>query len=250
MRVLLVADIHSNWAALQSLHGSYDVALFLGDLVEYGVEPGPCIDWVRANCRHAVRGNHDHGAAHGVVTSPAQTHGFKYLTGATRPIGRERLSETNRRYLAELPLVQFVTLDGLRMMLVHGTPRDPLDEFAPPDPEFWAKRLQGIDVDVVCVGHTHRPYALQVNGPLVVNPGSIGLQRDGDPRASYAIIDGGKVELKRYDYPIEEAVRAVNDTPLPDDVKQLLTHVYHHGMLPVPTNGQSEMVATTATALV
>lgn len=250
MRLLLVADIHSNWAALRSLHESYDAALFLGDLVEYGVEPAPCIEWVRQHCVHAVRGNHDHGAAHGVVASPAHNQGFKYLTRATRPLSRERLTESDRRFLAELPLTTLVGLDDLRIMLVHATPHDPLDEFAPPDPDFWAKRLQGIDVDVVCVGHTHRPYALQVNNTLVVNPGSIGLQRDGDPRASYAVLDGGSVELKRFEYPIGEAVRAVEATTLPNDVKYLLAHVYHHGMLPVPTNGhnQSEVMKSTTLA--
>lgn len=248
MRLLLVADIHANWPALQAVRESHDVALFLGDLVEYGVEPGPCIEWVRQNCAHAIRGNHDHGAAHGVVASPSNTHGFKYLTGATRPVGRQRLTEADRRFLAELPLTKFVTIDGLRLMLVHGTPRDPLDEFAPPDPDLWARRLHGIDVDMVCVGHTHRPFALNVNGTLVVNPGSVGLQRDGDPRASYAIVEGGTVELKRIDYPIDDAVQAINDAPLADDVKQLLAHVYHHGMLPIPANGNGLHDKAVATA--
>ena len=231
MRILLVADIHANWPALDAVRESFDVALCLGDIVEYGVVPGPCVDWVREHCLHTVRGNHDHGAAHDVPSLPNGTKGFKYLTAATRQLGRQRMNEEQRRFLAKLPLTRFVTLDGIRMMLVHATPRDPLDEFAPGDAEVWAKRLEGIDVDVVCVGHTHRQFALEINNTIVINPGSVGLQREGDPRAAYAIIDGTKIELRRIDYPIEDAVRDAEAAPLPDDVKQMLSKVYREGCL-------------------
>jgi putative phosphoesterase len=231
MRILLVADIHANWPALQAVRESFDVALCLGDIVEYGVEPGPCVEWVRERCLHTVRGNHDHGAAHDVPSVPNGAKGFKYLTAATRPLGRQRLNEAQRRFLARLPLTRFLTLDGIRMMLVHATPRDPLDEFAPGDADKWAKRLEGIDVDVVCVGHTHRQFALAINNTIVINPGSVGLQREGDPRAAYATIDGTKIELRRMEYPIEETIRGVEATPLPDDVKQMLSMVYRDGCL-------------------
>ncbi len=231
MRILLVADIHSNWPALDAVRESCDVALCLGDIVEYGVEPAPCVDWVRTHCLHTVRGNHDHGAAHDVPSLSNGSKGFKYLTAATRPLGRQRLNESQRRFLAELPLTRFITIDGMRMMLVHGTPRDPLDEFAPGDADAWTKRLEGIDVDLVCVGHTHRQFALQLENKTVINPGSVGLQREGDPRAAYAIIDGAKIELRRIDYPIEAAVRDVEAAPLPDDIKQMLSKVYREGCL-------------------
>lgn len=239
MRLLLVADIHSNPAALTAIREKFEVALFLGDLVEYGVEPGPCIEWVKQNCRYAVRGNHDHGAAHGVVAKPAHKLGFKYLTSATRPLGRKLMNAGERRFLAELPLSQYLTIDGVRFLLVHGTPRDPLDEFALPDPELWARRLEGIKADIICIGHTHRPYALEIGNKLVINPGSVGLQREGDPRAAYGIIEGRSVELKRIEYPIEETVASVENTSLPEDVKYLLTEVYRYGQLPKPSNGMN-----------
>ena len=61
MRILLLADIHANWPALRAINESFDACFVLGDLVDYGLEPSPCIDWVRANATHAIRGNHDHG---------------------------------------------------------------------------------------------------------------------------------------------------------------------------------------------
>src|SRR4051794_31357016 len=232
MRVLLGSDVHANRPALEAVREPCDVALFLGDLVEYGVEPSPCIAWVRERCQHWVRGNHDHGAAHGVAVVPSTKTSFKYLTGPTRTLGRQRMTEADRRFLASMPLTRFLTLDGLRFLLVHATPRDPLDEFAPPDPELWARRLEGINVDVVCVGHTHQPYALTVGDTLVVNPGSVGLQREGDPRAAYALIEGHTVTLKRVEYDVEATVTAVEWAPLPGDVKDMLVHAYRHGRLP------------------
>jgi putative phosphoesterase len=235
MRILLVADIHGNWPALETLDavaGPHDLALFVGDAVEYGVEPAPCVDWIRRRCKYAVRGNHDHGTAYDVPRPVTPHLGFKYLTGPTRTLTRERLDPADRRLLGQWPLTRFVTLGGLRMLLVHATPRDPLDEYAPADPALWARRLDGIRVDVVCVGHTHRPFALEVNGTLVVNPGSVGLQREGDPRGSFAILDGRSVELRRFEYPVDRAVAAVDAAPLPDDAKRLLTAAYRDGQLP------------------
>ncbi|MBY0523716.1 MAG: metallophosphatase family protein [Gemmataceae bacterium] len=227
MRILLVADIHSNWPALQAINEPHDLCLCLGDVVDYGLEPAPCIDWVRQRAGHAVRGNHDHGAAQNVVIHGQS--GFRYLTGVTRPLTRQLLSPTDRRFLAELPVTKHVTLDTMRFLLVHATPRDPLDEYAMPDVEQWGKRLEHVDADVVCVGHTHVPYVLEIGSKLVINPGSVGLPRDGDPRLSYAVMEGRKVELKRVEYPVETTVQTIQKSTLPDQAKDLLIEVYRNG---------------------
>jgi len=227
MRILVLADIHANWPALQAFKEPFDVCLFVGDLVDYGPDPAPCVDWVRKNCKYAVRGNHDHGVAQNVIVNGIS--GFKYLTGITRPLTRQRLPANDVRFLAELPVTTCVTLDQVRFLLCHATPRDPLDEYAPAEVEFWEKRLENVEADVICVGHTHVPYVLEAGGKLVVNPGSIGLPRDGDPRASCAILEGRKVELKRFEYPVEEVIAAVQATDLPEQAKKLLAEVYRTG---------------------
>ncbi len=227
MRILLVADIHANWPALQAIDETYDVCLCLGDLVDYGVEPAPCIDWVRRKAHHTVRGNHDHGAAQNVLVSGRS--GYRYLTGITRELTRARVSADEMRFLARLPVSRMLTLDDTRFLLVHATPRDPLDEYAPNEPEFWARRLQNVEADVICVGHTHLPYVLEVDGKLIVNPGSVGQPRDGDPRASYAILEDFTVELKRIEYPIDATVRAVQDSSLPEQAKEMLIDVFRTG---------------------
>lgn len=227
MRILLIADIHGNWPALQAISEPYDLCLCLGDLVDYGLEPRPCIDWVRKHARYTVRGNHDHGVAQNVVVNGQS--GFKYLTAVTRPLTRQLLTPEDRRFLMDLPVTCAATIDDQRYLLVHATPRDPMDEYAPADPEFWARRLENLEADIVCVGHTHIPFILEIGNKLVVNPGSVGLPRDGNPRASYAILEGRKAELKRVEYPVEVTVNVIEASLLPEPAKELLIEVYRTG---------------------
>jgi putative phosphoesterase len=230
MRILILADIHANWPALQALNEPCDLCLCLGDLVDYALEPAPCIDWVRRNAHHVVRGNHDHGVAQHVTVQGR--NGFRYLTSVTRPLTRERLREEDLRYLSRLPLTQMLTLDDTRYLLVHATPRDPLDEYAPPDVELWKRRLQNVEADVVCVGHTHQPYVLEVDNKLVINPGSLGQPRDGDPRGSYAIIEDNQVELRRLEYPVAETLRVIQESGLPEEARETLAAVFRTGEVP------------------
>jgi putative phosphoesterase len=239
MRILLIADVHANPAALQAVaEQPHDLCLCLGDLVDYGLEPAPCIAWMREHARLTVRGNHDHGVAQNVAVN-ART-GFKYLTAVTRPLTRERLDEGDLRYLARLPLTRTVTIDNTRYLLVHATPRDPLDEYAPTDPEFWARRVQHVEADVICVGHTHQPFVLEVGDKLVINPGSVGQPRDGDPRAACAIIEDFKVDLRRIEYPIEESVAPIQASSLPDEAKEMLIEVLRTGASTPPKSNNRE----------
>jgi putative phosphoesterase len=236
MRILLIADIHANWPALRAVTEPYDVCLFLGDLVDYGLEPTPCIDWVRHKANYAIRGNHDHGVAQNVKVTGK--NGFRYLTAITRPATLEKVSTDDRRYLADLPVSRTLTLQDTRYLLVHATPRDPLDEYALADADFWARRLQGVDANVICVGHTHHSYVLEVGDKVVINPGSVGQPRDGDPRASYAVIDDNRVEIKRVEYAIDETVRSVLASNLPEPAKGLLVEVFRTGGMAKPESSK------------
>ncbi len=242
MRLLVVGDIHSNWAALQSIQEPFDACVCVGDIVDYGPEPEPCIDWVRENALYCVRGNHDHGVAQEVDVHGAA--GFRYLTAVTRPLTCAAISPAQRRFLAELPTRCRFTIAGQRYYMVHATPRDPMDEYARPDPEFWRSRLQGIHADFVLVGHTHQPYVLQVNGTTIVNPGSVGLSRDGDPRASYAIIEDGQVRLCRIEYPIGATLTRLEERLADPLARAMLATVYQRGaMLKTAVNGPASAAA-------
>ncbi len=245
MRILLLADIHANWPALQALHAldePHDLCFVLGDLVDYGLDPVPCIEWVQEHAHYAIRGNHDHAVAQRAIANG--TGGYKYLSAVTRTLTWERLSSAYLRYLGTLPVSYVLNVENTRFLLVHATPRDPLDEYAPCDPAFWARRLERVQADVVCVGHTHQPYVLPVGDKLVINPGSIGQPRDGDPRACYAIWDNGQVELKRVSYRIEDTVNTIQASKLPEQAKQVLTEVYRTAALPRPNGATNHVPAT------
>lgn len=227
MRILIVSDIHGNRAALDAINEPHDVCLCIGDLVEYGPDPTACIQWARENALVTVRGNHDHGAAQNVAIQGVS--GFRYLTMATRGFTIDALSETDRKFLASLPTSKMLTLDGKRYFLVHASPRDPLDEYVPQTEEAWEARIQGLDVDFVCVGHTHQQFTMQVGKTTILNSGSVGLSRDGDPRCRYAIIEDGQIELKQVKYDIERTVEQVEATTLTDHAKHLLIEVYRNG---------------------
>jgi predicted phosphodiesterase len=103
------------------------------------------------------------------------------------------------------------------------------------DPATWAKRVEGCEADIVCVGHSHMQFNLVANNVVVLNPGSVGQPRDGDPRAAYAIIEDGRIELKRIDYPIDETVHRIQQTDMPDRAKWLLSESLRIGKLPSET---------------
>ncbi len=232
MRILVVSDIHANWPALAAIHEPHDVCLCLGDLVDYGIDPLPCVRWAMEHARYAVRGNHDHGVAQGIAVEGEQ--GYRYLTHASRPLMWGALGPEERRYLVRLPLTRRVTLGGRRFLLVHGTPRDPLDEYLGNDPETWARRVRDAGADIVCVGHSHVQFHFLAEGVVVLNPGSVGQPRDGDPRAAFAVIEGSRIELRRIAYPIEEAVARVEASALPERAKRLYAETLRRGRLPGP----------------
>lgn len=212
MKILLLADIHANWPALAAIQETFDACLFLGDLVDYGTDPVPCVEWVQRHATAAVRGNHDHAVAQNVAARGGS--GFRELAAATRPLQWKALDTSHLKYLARLPITQTVRLADLKIMLVHGTPRDPLDEYLGRDAAGWKSRLAGIDVDFVCVGHTHVPYHLQLEKTQIVNPGSVGQPRDGDPRCAYAVIEDGRVEFRRVEYDIDATLRHMREAGL------------------------------------
>jgi putative phosphoesterase len=227
MRILVLADIHSNWPALAAIQERFDACLFVGDLVDYGTDPVPCVDWVRKHAAVSVRGNHDHAVAQRIPV--VKTNGLHRLAAATRPLHWNVLRPLHMKFLTRLPVTRKVTLDGKRFFLVHATPRDPFDEYLRSDKSAWESRLTGIAADFILVGHTHLPFTLQLEGPMVINPGSVGQPRDGDPRAAYAIIEDGKVELRRVKYDIDATLKHMRDSGVDAETIDLAAMVLQTG---------------------
>jgi len=127
MRALVVSDIHANYEALRRVPENVDRVLCLWDLVDYGPNPKPCIDWVRDRKALAVRGNHDNAVAFHVNCGCAPP--MREVSGETRALMWDLLDPVDLDYPGSRPLTADVTLDGVRFRLVHATPSDPLHTY-------------------------------------------------------------------------------------------------------------------------
>ena len=235
MRYLILSDLHSNWEALAAVAreagGSYDRALCLGDLVGYGADPNAVVDWVRANCAHTVRGNHDRAC-----TGPEVLEWFNPVARAAVLWTELALSPENRAWVQDVPKGP-LALDGFE--LAHGSTADE-DEYVS-TAEDALEAFSYLENRLVFFGHTHvqggfvwnRERVEVITPPLeyirrkemkvepecayLVNPGSVGQPRDGDPRAAFAIYDSdtGVVSYRRAVYGVEGAQRKIRDAGLP-----------------------------------
>lgn len=231
MRVLVVSDIHGNIEALRTVvraEPHVDHVLCLGDLVDYGPAPDETVSWVRANALATVRGNHDNAVAFGEDCRSAPL--FRRLSVETRKRTVPLLSAENLAFLRSLSTRRSVHVDGVRLELLHAAPDDPLFQYLPASRvDDWRRAAASLDTDLILVGHTHLPVVLQLGDKRMMNPGSVGLPRDGDPRASYAVIVDGEPELKRVAYDVERTIATLRAWGLPDDVTLALERLYRGG---------------------
>jgi putative phosphoesterase len=233
-RTLVISDIHGNFAALEAVAAieRCDRVVCLGDIVGYGPEPRSCVRWIAQHAEIAVQGNHDRALSDG--SPPGCRPQFQWLADAMAPLGRKQLAQQEITWLGGLPRWAFLHLSGLKFMFVHATPLDPLYQYLGPDPEAWSRELATIDADIVVVGHTHLQFDLDLGDKRVVNPGSVGQPKDGDPRAAYAVIDEGEVRLGRTPYPVERTVSALAASGAPRAAVEDLTLLLQSGRVPPP----------------
>jgi len=223
VRVLIVSDVHGNIDALDRLdewrasRRPFDAIWLLGDLVDYGGDPGAVIAWARANAAVVVRGNHDHAMATGESCRSSAI--FWELSTVSRDYFRPRLPPDALAYLNRLPLTAQVEVAPESIaVLTHACPRDPLFGYvAREDAVAWGENaaIAGSPA-FLFVGHTHEQFVKELGATTLVNPGSLGLPTDGDTRAAFAVMDDGRVELHRLEYDLaraRERIRALAIAP-------------------------------------
>jgi predicted phosphodiesterase len=256
MKIALFSDIHANLPALETFFASIDQqkpdAIYcLGDLVGYNIWPNEVINAIRQRGIPTIAGNYDFG-----VGRTSDDCGCAYKTDEEKSNGVLSISYTNqvvrdeeRAYLRSLPAhikLEFqLNQDKLNLLLVHGSPRR-VNEYLFEDREekSMLRILQDADADIMCFGHTHKPYhrilpsVLPGAGPgndlpgdaphyrHAINIGSVGKPKDGDPRGGYVLLhindhsrpsdkDSIQVEFVRFAYDVEKAARAIEGSPLP-----------------------------------
>jgi putative phosphoesterase len=228
VRILIIADVHGNLAALEAvLSDPHDALICLGDMVGYGPEPGACVRRILDEAELILRGNHDHALA--TSAAPGCRASFEWLADATALLGAAQLSASERAALAELPLRASHTIDGVRYDLVHATPSEPLYRYLEPASGAWAREVRDIGSEILLVGHTHLQFRHQVAGRTIISPGSVGLPKDGDPRAAYVVIEDGTISFCHVVYPVERTVAALERSGIESAAAAVLTQLLRTG---------------------
>jgi diadenosine tetraphosphatase ApaH/serine/threonine PP2A family protein phosphatase len=236
VRYLIVSDLHSNWEALEAVlddaHGRYDRIVCCGDLAGYGPDPDRVIDWARANLHAVVRGNHDRACC-----GLEDLEWFNPVARAATVWTMTHLSKVNFDYLRQLPAGP-LPVDGFQ--LIHGSPLDE-DEYLISATDV-RNVFDYLETNISFFGHTHLQcgyaradgyfqimrqmdpfqaeirYRLDVDGIYLINTGSVGQPRDGDPRAAFALFDTDALEVvqRRVPYDYETTRRKIEAAGLPD----------------------------------
>lgn len=237
-RVIIFGDIHANLAALDAVFADMQMRGFaqdelycLGDLVGYGTFPNEVVAAIRERTIPTIMGNYDEG-----VGNSSPNCGCAYKKPEDEERGKlsiawtnKHTTEENKAYLRSLVRQIPLTLGTVRVMLVHGSPRR-INEYLfedRPDSSF-ERLLDMVEADVLVCGHTHIPYhKVLPSGRHVVNAGSVGKPKDGDPRACYVLLEANgldvKVEFIRVPYDIEATARAIEESDgMPREYAQML----------------------------
>jgi len=219
MRIAIISDIHSNPDALDAVVRGlpdYDELVCLGDVVGYGPQPNEVIERLRELRPTVVlMGNHDDAAITG-DTRDFSPHAARAIDWTRKMVTQESLE-----YLATLKLSTRLERCEATLALFHGSPRNPLTEYVYPGSPESAYRniMQRAAADIVLLGHTHIPMLYQFNGRLVANPGSVGQPRDGDRRASFAMLTLSKgeasFEVRRVEYDVSSVANRIMQGGLP-----------------------------------
>jgi diadenosine tetraphosphatase ApaH/serine/threonine PP2A family protein phosphatase len=231
MRYGVFSDVHANLealeAVLQALEGErVDRLLCAGDLVGYGADPAPCLERIRASGACAVCGNHD--------CAVAGKLGLDWFNAQARTAAEwtaRQLPAAGKDYLGGLP---YLWKDN-EVSVVHSALDSPKSFRYILDPSGAEISLSAQETPIAFFGHTHVPgiflleegvarfrraeqFTLEPGRRALVNVGSVGQPRDGDPRAAYALYDSdsGRVQIRRVPYPVEKAQRKILEAGLPE----------------------------------
>jgi predicted phosphodiesterase len=231
MRIGILSDIHSNLEAFESVINyaeseNVDEYICLGDIVGYGANPNRCVEIVRDLTSKIVAGNHDYG-----VCGKTDIYYFNDVARQALKWTRENISEENLAFLRSLPL----KLEDEQSIFVHSTPSSPEDWNYIMNMYDSVKEFKQLEKKLCFIGHSHQPVIFSTtldnqvsesldeslifnkNKKYIVNAGSIGQPRDGNPKASFLLYDTDKdkITYSRIEYDIKKAQDKIIKAGLP-----------------------------------
>jgi putative phosphoesterase len=228
---LLIGDVHANLPALRAVledasNKGVSEIWNVGDITGYGAFPDDVIRRLRKENARSIAGNYDLKVLK-VKEEKEEEEGEKEEPQQDRNAIKwtyDNLSKQNWKYLKSLPEELRLEYGGKRILLTHRSPLHGGEQIGPETPDEKLREFAHLaDADVIIFGHSHRPFSRQVDGVWFINPGGAGRQDDGDPRASYAIMQINPFELKHYrvDYDLEKAAAAIRENGLPEVFAQM-----------------------------
>ena len=238
VRIAALSDVHGNLPALAAVHKAIDGArpdyvAICGDLVFNGPDPAGTLALVQELQRagaFVTLGNTDVAVADGDYTAafPWFTEGAPDACVAAAEWARDQIGDDGVDYLRRLPSERRLRIEDDLVLFCHASPGSLTDGLgADLDPVVTIERVSGTDAKVIVCGHTHLPEVREVGWRTIVNDGSAGYVFDGDPTASWALIEiGGEgitAEIRRASYDVMAAANAVSERGLPGDVYRAAT---------------------------
>lgn len=234
MKLAVFSDVHGNLQGLQAVLSDIeargaDILWCGGDLVGYGANPGEVIDLVRSRGIPTIMGNYDDGIGYFRIACGCDYPNEEAMLRGQRSIAwtKEQTTDQQKAYLRSLPYRLQREIEGRQVVLVHGSP-DVLNEylFEHVSDEVFQKHLGTTGADILIFGHTHKPFHKVLGEKHLVNSGSAGKPKHGNPRATYVLLDiSGErvaVEVVEVDYDYEAAARAIEATDLPHEFAAVL----------------------------
>lgn len=224
-RIGLIADIHANLPALEAVlehcaHQRVDQIFNLGDMVGYGPFPEQSVQRVIDLEDTTIIGNYDVKVLKVSKKWEKWVHSKNPLKLLAFQWAKAQLSDQSAEFLRSLPDQRRIRIQGLEILLTHGSPAHADESLTPETDESRFASLAGqAGSDVVLCGHSHVPFHLEVAGTHFVNPGSVGRPDDGNPCASYAVLiieaQAISVQLHRIPYDIDRTLAAISQLKLP-----------------------------------
>jgi putative phosphoesterase len=237
-RVAVLSDVHGNATALEAVRKALkkekpDAVIVAGDLVMNGPEPSAAVDALRAmeaDGATIVQGNTDVAVADFdyAAAFPWFTDGVPDAHRAAAEWAHDELGDERLGWLRRLASERRIMLEDTMVLACHASPGSQTQGFdAQLDPSVVLERVSRTDARVICCGHTHLPDVRDLGWKLIVNDGSAGYVFDGDPTASWALveIDGTTVtaDIRRTEFDALTVSNAISARGLPGDVYRAAT---------------------------
>lgn len=214
MKIAIASDIHSNLPALEEFlqeTQDCDQRWNLGDVVGYGPWPSKCVNLVRENFDISIQGNHDR-----VVSNEGGLQKFNSMARSGAKHSIKVLDKEQKEWLSSLPEKKSIINNNINARIAHSHPIHTDKYVRPDDFEDMTEYLNNkYNYNYLFLGHTHIQDKQDFRQGTIVNPGSVGQPRDGDPNGGYAIYEEGELSLHRFNYDKSEYVNQVRKLGLP-----------------------------------